>query len=159
MTSLSCTSQHCYGGCKKLSEFLEISTIIAVHLLCHNYVTSEQSWLHIFGLVIIGFRRDEFDFWAVDLYTFIASIFLVIVLQNMLFNLIAYMSGVYEEVKTYFIKTSSKFHSEAVHHIHFRILNLNPKTLLETIQCSTFSLSKLSKEKRARELRAPLCKG
>ncbi|CAB4411151.1 unnamed protein product [Rhizophagus irregularis] len=59
---------------------------------------------------------DEFDFWAVDLYTFIASIFLVIVLQNML---IAYMSGLYEEIKTNFIKISSKFHSEALHHIHF----------------------------------------
>ncbi|CAB4388987.1 unnamed protein product [Rhizophagus irregularis] len=63
-------------------------------------------------IVIIGFRRDEFDFWAVDLYTVIASIFLVIVLQNML---IAYMSGLYEEVKTNFIKISSK----ALHHIHF----------------------------------------
>jgi hypothetical protein len=29
-------------------------------------------------------QRDEFDFWVVDLYTFIASILLVIVLQNML---------------------------------------------------------------------------
>jgi hypothetical protein len=28
--------------------------------------------------------RDEFDFWAVDVFTLIASIFLVIVLQNML---------------------------------------------------------------------------
>jgi hypothetical protein len=29
-------------------------------------------------------QRDEFDFWAVDVYTFIASVFLVLVLQNML---------------------------------------------------------------------------
>ena len=29
-------------------------------------------------------QRDEFDFWAVDLLTLIASIFLVIILQNML---------------------------------------------------------------------------
>ncbi|CAB4479970.1 unnamed protein product [Rhizophagus irregularis] len=33
--------------------------------------------------------------------------------------LIAYMSGLYEEVKTNFIKISSKFQSEALHHIHF----------------------------------------
>jgi hypothetical protein len=29
-------------------------------------------------------QRDEFDFWAVDLLSLIASIFLVIILQNML---------------------------------------------------------------------------
>ncbi|GBB90311.1 hypothetical protein RclHR1_17200003 [Rhizophagus clarus] len=40
-------------------------------------------------------QKDEFDFWAVDLYTCIGSIFLVIILQNML---IAFMSGVYQEV-------------------------------------------------------------
>jgi hypothetical protein len=33
-------------------------------------------------------QRDEFDYWAVDVLTVIASIFLVIVLQNMV---IAYM--------------------------------------------------------------------
>jgi len=29
-------------------------------------------------------QRDEFDFWAVDVFTLIASVFLVILLQNML---------------------------------------------------------------------------
>jgi hypothetical protein len=29
-------------------------------------------------------QREQFDFWAVDIYSFIASIFLVVVLQNML---------------------------------------------------------------------------
>jgi hypothetical protein len=29
-------------------------------------------------------QRDEFDFWVIDVYTFIASLFLVIVLQNIL---------------------------------------------------------------------------
>ncbi|CAB5370382.1 unnamed protein product [Rhizophagus irregularis] len=39
-------------------------------------------------------QKDDFDYWAVDVYTLIASIFLVIVLQNML---IAYMSNIYED--------------------------------------------------------------
>ena len=34
-------------------------------------------------------QRDEFDFWAVDVFTLIASVFLVILLQNML---IAFMT-------------------------------------------------------------------
>ena len=34
-------------------------------------------------------QRDDFDFWAIDIYTFLASIFLVIILQNML---IAFMT-------------------------------------------------------------------
>ncbi|PKY44880.1 hypothetical protein RhiirA4_459322 [Rhizophagus irregularis] len=56
-------------------------------------------------------KDSTFDSWAVDLYTFIASIFLVIVLQNMLvayklffgnlvfnnFDCLSF-SGVYEEV-------------------------------------------------------------
>src|SRR5438034_10810549 len=29
-------------------------------------------------------QRDEFDFWSIDIFTLMASIFLVIVLQNML---------------------------------------------------------------------------
>ncbi len=29
-------------------------------------------------------QRDEFDFWFVDMFTLIASVFLVIILQNML---------------------------------------------------------------------------
>ncbi|GBC18478.2 hypothetical protein GLOIN_2v1846762 [Rhizophagus irregularis DAOM 181602=DAOM 197198] len=37
-------------------------------------------------------QKDKFDFWAVDLLTLFASIFLVIILQNIL---IAFMNGVY----------------------------------------------------------------
>jgi hypothetical protein len=29
-------------------------------------------------------QRDHFDFWAIDVFTFIASIFLAIILQNLL---------------------------------------------------------------------------
>jgi hypothetical protein len=29
-------------------------------------------------------QRDDFNFWAVDVFTLVASLFLVIVLQNML---------------------------------------------------------------------------
>ncbi|CAB4389903.1 unnamed protein product [Rhizophagus irregularis] len=42
-------------------------------------------------------QRDEFDNWVVDAFTLIASIVLVVVLQNML---IAFMSGVYENAET-----------------------------------------------------------
>ncbi|PKK68301.1 hypothetical protein RhiirC2_750436, partial [Rhizophagus irregularis] len=41
-------------------------------------------------------QRDEFSYWAVDLFTWIASIILVYVLLNML---IAFMSGVYEKAE------------------------------------------------------------
>ncbi|PKY52149.1 hypothetical protein RhiirA4_469605 [Rhizophagus irregularis] len=75
-------------------------------------------------------QRDQFYFWAVDLYTFIASIFLVIVLQNML---IAYMSGVYEEVtaksRQILLKHRANFIAEyeALHHIHFSNPEPEPK--------------------------------
>uniref|UniRef100_U9SSB2 Ion transport domain-containing protein n=1 Tax=Rhizophagus irregularis (strain DAOM 181602 / DAOM 197198 / MUCL 43194) TaxID=747089 RepID=U9SSB2_RHIID len=42
-------------------------------------------------------QRDEFDFWAIDVFSLIASIFLVIVLQNML---IAFMNGIYTTAET-----------------------------------------------------------
>ncbi|RGB23906.1 hypothetical protein C1646_805619 [Rhizophagus diaphanus] len=42
-------------------------------------------------------QRDEFDFWAIDVFSLIASIFLVIVLQNML---IAFMNGIYTTTET-----------------------------------------------------------
>ncbi|CAB5188205.1 unnamed protein product [Rhizophagus irregularis] len=42
-------------------------------------------------------QRDRFDFWVIDLFTLIASIFIVTVLQNML---IAFMGGVYERAET-----------------------------------------------------------
>ncbi|CAB4429799.1 unnamed protein product [Rhizophagus irregularis] len=66
-------------------------------------------------------QRDEFDFWVVDLYTFIASIFLVIVLQNML---IAFMSDEYEAVKEKSRQILLKYKAnriadyEALNHVH-----------------------------------------
>ncbi|CAB5389584.1 unnamed protein product [Rhizophagus irregularis] len=67
-------------------------------------------------------QRDQFDFWAVDVYTLIGSIVLVIVLQNML---IAFMSGVYEDAATKGRQTLLRHQAnhiadyEALHHIHF----------------------------------------
>ncbi|CAB4421702.1 unnamed protein product [Rhizophagus irregularis] len=67
-------------------------------------------------------QKDDFDYWAVDVYTLIASIFLVIVLQNML---IAYMSNEYEDVtaksKQILLRHQANFISnyEALQHIHF----------------------------------------
>ncbi|PKK73779.1 hypothetical protein RhiirC2_709382 [Rhizophagus irregularis] len=67
-------------------------------------------------------QRDQFDFWAVDVYTLIGSIVLVIVLQNML---IAFMSGVYEDAATKSRQTLLRHQAnhianyEALHHIHF----------------------------------------
>ncbi|CAB5370471.1 unnamed protein product [Rhizophagus irregularis] len=42
-------------------------------------------------------QRDEFDFWAVEVLSLIASILLVTILQNML---IAFMGGVYQKAET-----------------------------------------------------------
>ncbi|CAB4495387.1 unnamed protein product [Rhizophagus irregularis] len=42
-------------------------------------------------------QRDDFEYWAVDFFTLIASIFLVIILQNIL---IAFMNGVYTTAET-----------------------------------------------------------
>ncbi|GBB99303.1 hypothetical protein RclHR1_03480007 [Rhizophagus clarus] len=67
-------------------------------------------------------QRDEFDFWAIDVFSLIASIFLVIVLQNML---IAFMSGVYATAETKGRQTLLRNRAniiadyEALHHIHF----------------------------------------
>ncbi|CAB5392141.1 unnamed protein product [Rhizophagus irregularis] len=77
-------------------------------------------------------QRDEFDFWAVDIYTFIASIFLVIVLQNML---IAFMSDEYEDVKdkSRLILLKHKANHiadyDAMYHIHFWIPDSKPKCI------------------------------
>ncbi|PKC62810.1 hypothetical protein RhiirA1_464629 [Rhizophagus irregularis] len=67
-------------------------------------------------------QRDEFDNWVVDAFTLIASIVLVVVLQNML---IAFMSGVYENAETKGRQTLLRHQAnhiadyEALHHIHF----------------------------------------
>ncbi|PKY25000.1 hypothetical protein RhiirB3_509824 [Rhizophagus irregularis] len=77
-------------------------------------------------------QRDEFDFWAVDIYTFIASIFLVLFLQNML---IAFMSDEYEDVKdkSRLILLKHKANHiadyDAMYHIHFWIPDSKPKCI------------------------------
>ncbi|CAB4389940.1 unnamed protein product [Rhizophagus irregularis] len=68
-------------------------------------------------------QRDEFDFWVIDVYTFIASLFLVIVLQNIL---IAFMSGAYEKAEANGKQTLLRNRAnhiadyEALYHINFR---------------------------------------
>ncbi|CAG8753263.1 19308_t:CDS:2, partial [Rhizophagus irregularis] len=51
------------------------------------YTAMEAAYFWISGDWV---QRDNFDYWAVDLFTLIASIFLVIILQNIL---IAFMKG------------------------------------------------------------------
>ncbi|UZO23321.1 uncharacterized protein OCT59_015664 [Rhizophagus irregularis] len=74
-------------------------------------------------------QRDEFDYWAVDVLTLIASILLVIVLQNMV---IAYMSNVYEDTiaksRQILLRHKANFISdyEALH-IYFSKPGLEPK--------------------------------
>ncbi|PKK67464.1 hypothetical protein RhiirC2_714096 [Rhizophagus irregularis] len=75
-------------------------------------------------------QRDEFDNWVVDAFTLIASIVLVVVLQNML---IAFMSGVYENAETKGRQTLLRHQAnhiadyEALHHIHFWGHERDPK--------------------------------
>ncbi|CAB4421728.1 unnamed protein product [Rhizophagus irregularis] len=88
----------------------------------------------------IWVQRDRFDFWAVDLYTFIASIFLVFVLQNML---IAFMSGVYESVtatsRLILLRHQANFIAdyEALHHIHLWSPEPEPKHIYYYSQTKT----------------------
>ncbi|PKY31485.1 hypothetical protein RhiirB3_489164 [Rhizophagus irregularis] len=88
----------------------------------------------------IWVQRDRFDFWAVDLYTFIASIFLVFVLQNML---IAFMSGVYESVtatsRLILLRHQANFIAdyEALHHIHLWSPEPEPKHIYYYCQTKT----------------------
>ncbi|PKC57500.1 hypothetical protein RhiirA1_541575 [Rhizophagus irregularis] len=75
-------------------------------------------------------QRDDFDFWAIDIFTFVASIFLVIVLQNML---IAFMSGIFERAEIKGRQTLLRHRAnhivdyEALHHIHLWNLEPEPK--------------------------------
>ncbi|CAB4387556.1 unnamed protein product [Rhizophagus irregularis] len=67
-------------------------------------------------------QRDSFDFWAVEVFSLIASVLLVTILQNML---IAFMGGVYEEAATKGRQALLRFRAnqianyEALYHIHF----------------------------------------
>ncbi|CAG8610120.1 uncharacterized protein OCT59_013342 [Rhizophagus irregularis] len=77
-------------------------------------------------------QRDEFDFWVIGVYTFIASLFLVIVLKNIL---IAFMSGAYEKAeandKQTLLRNRANYIAdyEALYHINFR----NPEPELNYI--------------------------
>uniref|UniRef100_U9UIS9 Ion transport domain-containing protein n=1 Tax=Rhizophagus irregularis (strain DAOM 181602 / DAOM 197198 / MUCL 43194) TaxID=747089 RepID=U9UIS9_RHIID len=88
----------------------------------------------------IWVQIDRFDFWAVDSYTFIASIFLVFVLQNML---IAFMSGVYESVtatsRLILLRHQANFIAdyEALHHIHLWSPEPEPKHIYYYCQTKT----------------------
>ncbi|CAB4463606.1 unnamed protein product [Rhizophagus irregularis] len=80
-------------------------------------ITAAYFWLN--GDMI---QRDRFDFWVIDLFTLIASIFIVTVLQNML---IAFMSGVYVKAETKGRQALLRFRAnqiadyEALEHFHF----------------------------------------
>ncbi|RIA84913.1 hypothetical protein C1645_858515 [Glomus cerebriforme] len=86
-------------------------------------------------------QKDEFDFWAIDVFTLIASIFLVVILQNML---IAFMSGVYERAETKGRQTLLRYRAnyiadyEALHHIHFWRPEPEPKHIYYFGQSKNF---------------------
>ncbi|RGB26308.1 hypothetical protein C1646_770586 [Rhizophagus diaphanus] len=75
-------------------------------------------------------QRDSFDFWAVEVFTFIASVLLVTILQNML---IAFMSGVYETANTKGRQALLRFRAnqianyEALNQVHFPQIKPDPK--------------------------------
>ncbi|PKC63594.1 hypothetical protein RhiirA1_396710 [Rhizophagus irregularis] len=75
-------------------------------------------------------QRDTFDFWAVEVFTFIGSILLITILQNML---IAFMGGVYEEAATKGRQALLRFRAnqianyEALHHYYFSSHDYDPK--------------------------------
>ncbi|GBC49398.2 hypothetical protein GLOIN_2v1787114 [Rhizophagus irregularis DAOM 181602=DAOM 197198] len=80
------------------------------------YTAMEAAYFWISGDWV---QRDNFDYWAVDLFTLIASIFLVIILQNIL---IAFMNGVYVTAGTRGKQKLLRFQAnciadyEALHH-------------------------------------------
>ncbi|PKY33126.1 hypothetical protein RhiirB3_451804 [Rhizophagus irregularis] len=86
-------------------------------------------------------QRDEFDYWAVDVLTLIASIFLVIVLQNMV---IAYMSNVYEDAiaksRQILLRLQTNFilDYEALQHFHFSEPEPEPKHIYYFSQADYF---------------------
>ncbi|CAB4421660.1 unnamed protein product [Rhizophagus irregularis] len=86
-------------------------------------------------------QRNEFDYWAVDLFTLIASIFLVIILQNIL---IAFMNGVYVTAGTKGKQRLLRYRAnhivdyEALHHIHFSKPEPEPKHIYYFSQAKNF---------------------
>ncbi|CAB5370448.1 unnamed protein product [Rhizophagus irregularis] len=86
-------------------------------------------------------QRDAFDSWAVEVFTLIASILLVIILQNML---IAFMGGVYEKAATKGRQALLRFRAnqianyEALYPIHFPPIERDPKYIYYVGQSKTF---------------------
>ncbi|CAB4389950.1 unnamed protein product [Rhizophagus irregularis] len=86
-------------------------------------------------------QRDRFDFWVIDLFTLIASIFIVTVLQNML---IAFMGGVYERAETKGRQALLRFRAnqiadyEALEHFHFWPPEPEPKYIYYIGQSKNF---------------------
>ncbi|PKY51632.1 hypothetical protein RhiirA4_546667 [Rhizophagus irregularis] len=86
-------------------------------------------------------QRDHFDFWVIDLFTLIASIFIVTVLQNML---IAFMGGVYERAETKGRQALLRFRAnqiadyEALEHFHFWPPEPEPKYIYYIGQSKNF---------------------
>ncbi|CAB4441085.1 unnamed protein product [Rhizophagus irregularis] len=86
-------------------------------------------------------QRDEFDFWAIDVFTLIASVILVVLLMNML---IAFMSGVYEKAATKGRQTLLRRRAnhiadyEALYHIHFWSHEPEPKHIYYFGQSKAF---------------------
>ncbi|RIA86143.1 hypothetical protein C1645_829709 [Glomus cerebriforme] len=86
-------------------------------------------------------QRDEFDFWAVEVFSLIASVLLVTILQNLL---IAFMGGVYEEAATKGRQALLRFRAnqianyEALHHIHFWPHEPDPKYIYYIGQSKNF---------------------
>ncbi|CAB4479057.1 unnamed protein product [Rhizophagus irregularis] len=86
-------------------------------------------------------QRDSFDFWAVEVFSLIASVLLVTILQNML---IAFMGGVYEEAATKGRQALLRFRAnqianyEALYHIHFPPIERDPKYIYYIGQSKNF---------------------
>ncbi|PKK72928.1 hypothetical protein RhiirC2_776630 [Rhizophagus irregularis] len=86
-------------------------------------------------------QRDEFDFWAIDVFTLIASVILVVLLMNML---IAFMTGVYEKAETKGRQTLLRRRAnhiadyEALYHIHFWSHEPEPKHIYYFGQSKAF---------------------
>ncbi|PKY56958.1 hypothetical protein RhiirA4_448878 [Rhizophagus irregularis] len=86
-------------------------------------------------------QRDSFDFWAVEVFSLIASVLLVTILQNML---IAFMGGVYEEAAAKGRQALLRFRAnqianyEALYHIHFPPIERDPKYIYYIGQSKNF---------------------
>ncbi|PKC67883.1 hypothetical protein RhiirA1_508465 [Rhizophagus irregularis] len=84
-------------------------------------------------------QRDSFDFWAVEVFSLIASILLVTILQNML---IAFMGGVYEEAATKgrqaLFRANQIANYEAFYHLNFPPIEHDPKYIYYIGQSKNF---------------------